>query len=238
MAITAAEETLAVVHAWYGQRGDWRRVTELAGPEYIRHEPSATRVVTGEEIRDELNARGFVIQWEYEAFAEGDTAFVVWVAPGAPGGTLSGVQVYRVAGGRLVETWLSAIAPAVWPIRAAAGEGDPEANKELLRRWYAEMYGQRRFAELAPQLCGPVFIRHEATGTFELTAEEHGARLQRYYDSHPEGTSSWPYRAFASGDMVGVIVSGEGVPGSVQVWRVEDGRFVESWWAGVADVAW
>ncbi len=236
--MASTEETLAVVHAWYGLRGEWNRVPELAGPEYIRHEPAGTRIVTGEEVRDELIARGFVVQWEYCAFAEGDTAFVLWLARDTPSGTMSGVQAYRVAEGRMVETWLSAVAPVEWPIPASVGEGDPEANKALLRRWYGEMYRERRFEELAPQLCGPVFTRHEASGTFEVTAEEHGARLDAHYRAQPDGISSWPYRAFASGDLVGVIVDGENVPGSVQVSGVADGKFVESWWAGVAQVNW
>ncbi len=90
-----AEDTLRVIHDWYGMRGDWTRVPELAGPEYIRHEPAGTRTVTGEQVREELNARGYTIQWEYNAFAEGDIAFVTWVARDTPRGDMSGVQAYR-----------------------------------------------------------------------------------------------------------------------------------------------
>lgn len=236
-----AEDTLRVIHAWYGMRGDWTRVTELAGPEYIRHEPAGTRTVTGEQVREELNARGYAVQWEYNAFAEGDIAFVTWVARDTPRGDMSGVQAYRVAGGKLVETWLSGIAPVAWEL-CPVGKGDPDANKALLRRWYEEMYEQRRFAELAPQLCGPVFTRHEASGTFDVTAEEHGARLAEAItarDRREGRTQMVPdYRVFAAGDRVGVIATARSNGSYVQAWRVENGKFVESWWPGFAQVNW
>ena len=236
-----AEDTLRVIHAWYGMRGDWTRVIELAGPEYIRHEPAGTRIVTAEQVREELNARGYLIQWEYNAFADGDIAFVTWVARDTPRGDMSGVQVYRVDGGKLVETWISGIAPVAWELRPV-GEGDPDANKALLRRWYEEMYEQRRFAELAPQLCGPVFTRHEASGTFDVTAEEHGARLAEAIaarDRREGRTQMVPdYRVFAAGDRVGVIATAPGNGPYVQAWRVENGKFVESWWPGFAQVSW
>lgn len=235
-----AEDTLRVIHDWYGMRGDWTRVPELAGPEYIRHEPAGTRTVTGEQVREELNARGYTIQWEYTAFAEGDIAFVTWVARNTPQGDMSGVQAYRVACGKLVETWLSGIAPVAWEL-CPVGEGDPDANKALLRRWYEEMYEQRRFAELAPQLCGPVFTRHEAEGSFNVTAEQHADRLATAVAAidAAEGRPTMipDYRVYAAGDRVGVIANARR-GGYVQTWRVEDGRFVESWWAGFAQVNW
>ncbi len=97
-----AEDTLRVIHDWYGMSGDWTRVTELAGPEYIRHEPAGKRTVTGEQVREELNARGYTIQWEYNAFAEGDIAFVTWVARDTP---QAGLTIYASRDGVIAERW-------------------------------------------------------------------------------------------------------------------------------------
>ncbi|MGD9933725.1 MAG: nuclear transport factor 2 family protein [Dehalococcoidia bacterium] len=244
----SSKETLRVVHEWYSlsSRGDWQRVRELAGPDYMRHEPSGTRSVSSETIADEVRqsfeTRG-PLRWEYDAFAEGDTAFVTWVARGAHAGDMSGVQAYRVADGRIVETWLSAVAPVTWTLHPSPDNaGDPEASKRLLRRWYEEMYEQRRFAELAPQLCGPIFRRHDANGTFNVTAEEYAERLTRGVVARDEREGRTrmitDYRVFAGGDRVGVIATSARQGSWVQTWRVEDGKFVESWFAGFAGVNW
>ncbi|MBK6561296.1 nuclear transport factor 2 family protein [Candidatus Amarobacter glycogenicus] len=235
------EDTLRVFQAWNDlvwARADWDRVPEFAGPRYTRHEPNGTRVVTAEEYAREIRARNpGPVRFDQVAFAEDDMAFVTWTRDGQQG-PVSSVQAYRVAGGRLVESWVSAAVPVAWPSAPPIGEGDPEANKALLRRWYEEMYAGRRFAELAPELCGPVFIRHEAAGTFEVTAEEHAERLQAKYGALPPGPVA-PYRALAAGDRVGVIGDDRGRQhGFVQVWRVEDGKFVESWFAGFAQADW
>ena len=129
-----------------------------------------------------------------------------------------------------------------WKARAKATVQKPKSpqlltdeSRAILRRWYEDMYAQGRYLELAPQLCGPVFVRHEGTGTFSATAEEHAARLQK-------GTGGsgrlFHYRVFAEGDKVGVI--GLSPNGWVQAWRVAGGKLVESWWVGarIAGAAW
>lgn len=245
-ATVTADETLRVLRDWSDlvwARCDWGRVPEFAGPEYTRHEPNGSRVVAAEELAQELQGRySEPVRFDDARFAEDDTALVTWTMHDRPGGPISGVQAYRVAGGKLVETWISAMAPVVWPSPPPIGEGDPEANKDLLRRWYEEMYEQRRFEELAPQLCGPVFTRHEATGTFDVTAKEHGARLATAVAARDADVGPTPlipaYRVFAAGDRVGVIADSGRTGSYVQAWRVENGKFVESWWAGFAAVSW
>ncbi len=242
----SADETLRVLRDWndlvWG-RCDWGRVPEFAGPEYTRHEPNGTRTVAAEDLAREIRGRySEPVRFDYVAFAEDDMAFVTWTMLDRPGGPISGVQAYRVAGGKLVETWISAMPAVVWPSPPPIGEGDPEANKRLLCRWYEEMYEQRRFEELAPQLCGPVFTRHEASGTFDVTAEEHGARLATAVaarDAEVGATAMISaYRVFAAGDRVGVIADSGRTGSYVQTWRVENTKFVESWWAGFASVSW
>lgn len=241
------EDTMRVVEAWYdhASRGEWERIPGVAGPAYTRHEPDGTRVVTGDEyaaeIRDQLQKRG-VLRWEPTAFADGDMAFVTLVARGTPTGDISTVQAFRVADGKLVETWISAIAPVAWPRPAPIGPGDPDANKRLLRRWYDEVHEQRRFAELTPQFCAPIFTLHDATGTFDFTAEEHGQRLADAVAARDAREGRTPlvagYRAFSAGDGIGVIATAPGSGPYVQAWRVENGKFVETWWAGFAQASW
>ena len=44
--------------------------------------------------------------------------------------------------------------------------------KAVLSRWYDEMWSQKNFA-LVPEIAGPVYTRHEANGTRQVTAEEY-----------------------------------------------------------------
>lgn len=108
-----AKDTLRVLQDWNDlvwARSDWGRVPEFAGPVYTRHEPNGTRTVAAEDLAQELRRRrSEPVRFDYVAFAEADMAFVTWID--RPGGPISGVQAYRVAGGKLVETWLSAMAP-------------------------------------------------------------------------------------------------------------------------------
>ncbi|MCA9822264.1 MAG: hypothetical protein KC470_06635 [Dehalococcoidia bacterium] len=240
-------ETLNAVNRWYALAGtgQWQRIPEAAGPTYTRHEPAGTRVVTADdyarEIGEQVAQRG-VLKWEYSAFADNDIAVVVLRALGTPRGDISTVQAFRVADDKLVETWVGPFAPVAWPLPGDVGEGDGDANGRLLRRWYEEMYEQRRFAELAPELCGPVFTRHEAAGTSDVTAEEYGARLASSVGQRDEVEGRTPlienYRVFTSGDRVGVIGTSGRRGSYVQVWRVKDNKLVESWWSGFAGVNW
>ena len=110
-----AEETKAVLRRWYDEMWSQKNpdlVTELAGPEYVRHEPNGTRTVTAAEYQEQL--RTFMPNMDvqdlrYEMVAEDDRVVAIgsWQLNGAK---QTWVQCFRVANGKLVETWLSGIA--------------------------------------------------------------------------------------------------------------------------------
>ena len=110
-----AEDTKAVLRRWYDEM--WSRkepalVTELAGPDYVRHEPGGTRTISAQEYRGQLEAmmpKLDVQDLEYDLIAEGDRVVAIgsWRLNGTP---QNWVQAFRVENGKLVETWLSGIA--------------------------------------------------------------------------------------------------------------------------------
>ncbi len=245
--MTQVEENKAVVHRWmyemWAER-NWDLVPELVGPEYVRHESDGTRVVTAEQYRDQLRENvgeqgpdGYA---QVDMFGEGDKVVVIWsVESPAP---VSSVQVYRVADGKLVETWYSRIVQGYawrWDRTVSAADVSPADSKAVLQRWYGEVYEKRQI-ELVPELAGPTFRRHEfdqprrgVSAEFEMTSAEYQNTLEAFI---PEGGLSVEYEVIAADDKVAVIASaviGSGRVHYVQAWRVAGGKFVESWFAGV-----
>ncbi len=164
-------------------------------------------------------------------FGEGEFVFAIFSARYGERDE-SNVEAYRIENGEIVESWTPPRAPVRWEWTPTDGKGDTEATREVHRRWYEEMYREGRYFELAPRLCGPVFIRHESTGTFSATAEEHGKRLQEAFGGR---SLRLTYRSFAEGDKVGVIGVGDQRFGNwLQTWRVAGSKLVESWSRGTA----
>ena len=111
----SAEESKAVLRRWYDEMWSQRNadlILELVGPTYTRHESGSTRVVTAREYRDQthgLMQSVKISDMQYALLAEGDMVVAIgsWKFNGQEWGW---VQAFRVAEGRLVETWLSGIA--------------------------------------------------------------------------------------------------------------------------------
>ena len=106
----------ALLRRWYDEMWanlDFEKIPDLAGPNYTRHDVRGTRVVTAAEYRDELlPMKG---QWEISDFhyflmAEGDyvTAIGTWKINASM--QWDWVQTFRIEEGKLVETWLPAMA--------------------------------------------------------------------------------------------------------------------------------
>jgi hypothetical protein len=113
----SAEESKAVLRRWYDEMWSKKNtdlIPELAGPEYVRHEPGGTRTVTAEEYREQtaqVAADWSITDLRYSLVAEGDKVVAVgsWKINGEP---MDWVQAFRVEGGKLVETWLSGVGKA------------------------------------------------------------------------------------------------------------------------------
>ena len=115
------ENNKSLMHRWYDEMWtpcNFDLITELAGPNYTRHDLMGTRTVTAEEYRDSLKA--FASEWEiskFNYFLMAEKNFVTsigsWVVNNVDGQGGSAqwdwVQCFRVENNRLVETWLPAM---------------------------------------------------------------------------------------------------------------------------------
>jgi len=125
-----------------------------------------------------------------------------------------------------------------------------ERNKAVLRRWNDEMYANRRW-ELMPELAGPLYIRHDSTGTYTVTIEEHMKTVKELYGGLEkiQESEEGEYELIAEGDKVCVLSWFKGyrkggesdldLYNCVQLFRLEDGKIVETWFPGfVKNVEW
>ena len=118
------EEVREIMDRWFQVWNERRLdlVTETLGASYTRHEADGTRSVTAEQYRDEIAATQKRIpdvhfQVHDEAITD-NTIWMRWTRTGTNAETgemttRAGLQIYRIADGRIVETWL-AVSDSDW----------------------------------------------------------------------------------------------------------------------------
>jgi hypothetical protein len=104
--VSKEEDNKALMRRWYDEMWanlDFARIPELAGPIYTRHDLRGTRSVTAKDQWE-------ITDFKYFLMAEGDyvTSIGTWKINGKM--QWDWVQTFRVEGGKLVETWLPAMA--------------------------------------------------------------------------------------------------------------------------------
>ncbi len=209
---------------------------------FARHGADGTRTYTPAEYASLLNGVPFfsdgkpVPRSQIEVFGEGDTVFAIFSLTAAATDE-SSVEAFRLAGAKIVEAWIPPSAAVRWEWTPSDGKGDTEVTREVHRRCYDEMYGEGRYAELAPNLFGSGVISHGPTGTTLLSAEEGGRLASDFGQGAPARLT---YRAFAEGDKVGIVGRGQRGANWVQAWRVREGKVAETWYPNFTarDVDW
>jgi predicted ester cyclase len=127
-AAPGAEASPAILARWLDDvwlQGRMDVVPELVGPTYVRHEGSETRTVTPAQYVEEITAirqrMPDVRFMLHDCAAIGDRIWSRWTMVGTSAQTGQRVrrmatQIYRIASGRLVETWMLMLpADAAWP---------------------------------------------------------------------------------------------------------------------------
>ena len=107
-----------------------------------------------------------------------------------------------------------------------------EQSAAVLRRWYDDMWAKKDFA-LVPELAGPLYTRHETSGTRVISAEDYRDSLLAHTDADIRDLR---YHLIAEGDRV-VAIGSWTFNGDqwdwVQAFRVEGGKLVETWLSGI-----
>lgn len=223
--------TTRVVRSWVQQSlaGDFGGADTLLAFPVTFHDVSGTTVLSRVEFIDRLvsqrRQRGEPHLAQLEVFGERDKAFVIYSAESSGGGE-SAVRAYRVAEGRIAEEWRGPTAEGLRWSWEPAEDGDPESNRRVLARWYEEIYPTGDWQSV-PQVVGAAFLRHEDR-EFTMVPEEYAQRLRGLFDL--TGPLRFDYEVVSAGDKVAVIAHGSRGRGYLQVWRVREGRLVESWW--------
>ena len=122
-----------------------------------------------------------------------------------------------------------------------------DLNKATVLRWINEMYGEKHW-ELMHELAGPFYTRHEPTGTQTVNIEEHVKRIKDLY-GETEKNPNDAYQSielFAEGDKVCIIGKGKfyrkgednnlDLYNWLQVFRLKDGKIVETWFPGFVKI--
>ena len=260
----------AILHRWYQEVYNQKKLSlmpELAGPEFIRHEPEGTWITSIKEHMKRVkgmfeSGKTTAGSRDYELIAEADKVAALGVGYDLHGEVVYyWLQVFRFENGKLVETWFPGYVRGVdWgEILHASYAGHEkestsavsrERNKAVLRRWWSEMYAEHRFEAMMSHLAGPEYIRHELTGTWTATIEEHLERIKKLYPTgdtvqRPQISSE----LIAEGDKVAGYGTmrgyraggrdGNDVYSFVQLFRLRAAKIVETWFPGwVKDVAW
>ncbi len=109
-----------------------------------------------------------------------------------------------------------------------------EDSRQVLARWYDDMWFPQKW-QLVTELAGPIYTRHETSGTSQVTAEEYQQVVRSVCESVV--ITNGRYRLVAEDDRVAAIGSWE-VDGKqwdwVQMFRVENSKLVETWLTGIA----
>jgi hypothetical protein len=97
--------------------GDVELVREICGDPLVRHAPGGRTELSHDEqverIRADLATHAPRFTWDVLAGDERD-AVLVWNCARAGGGTLSGIEVFRVQDGRITDVWNAPYAEEAW----------------------------------------------------------------------------------------------------------------------------
>ena len=107
----SAQENKALVRRWYEEvqvGGRFELVPEFLAAEYVRHEPWGTRTVSPEVYTQELagiRKRQGQPEVTHDLVAKDDKVAGLFDMRFPSGDRFPTVQIYRVADGKLAETW-------------------------------------------------------------------------------------------------------------------------------------
>jgi predicted SnoaL-like aldol condensation-catalyzing enzyme len=108
-------------------------------------------------------------------------------------------------------------------------------NRATLRRWYDKMWAECD-SSLVPKIAGETYLRHDITGANNaMTSEQYGEMVG--IGTTGSTVIDFSYCLIAQGDYVGsigrMLFDGDRQWDWVQLFRLEDGKMVETWLPGM-----
>lgn len=238
----------ALMHRWYDEMWsnmNFALIPDLAGPVYVRHHSlAATDHIPAEQyvrLAGAAEPGGKVVDFNYRLVADGDYVGSIGRMVFSSGHEWNWVQMFRIADGKLVETWLPGMGgndPRTYPRPQMAWVGTevPEmgpaiGNKAILKRWYDDMWAKCDF-DLIPEIAGPIYTRNDTGGPHRAyTAEQYRDTLKAVGKDWK--ITDFKYFLISEGDLVIAIGSWKMGAGRqwdwVQAFRIEHGKMVETW---------
>ena len=214
-------------------------VKELAGTNYVQHDTSVPAGADGQiKLFSDIKAKipGAVATVKHTA-ADGDLVAVHWQASATPDKETTGeaiVDLYRVAGGKLVEHW-----DAVQQVPATTASGNSlfsdvyrypngaptisEAQEETNKQFAVNAYRTLFSGDLTilDKAWDPLYFQHNPQ------AGNGAAELKKMLQGAPAGGTAPRFaNTLADGDLVWVF--GADLP-AVDIFRVANGKIVEHW---------
>jgi len=239
----------AVLEHWYDHmwgRTDFDLIPDIAAPKYLRHDMTgANNLMPAEAYRDMLKpALGHleVLEFQYYLVTEGDYV-------GALGRfILEGdrqwdwVQVFRVADGRLAETWLTGMGGTdtlgfPHPRNAWTGEEFPanppamNAAKQCVLDWYGFLLAPGSAGSASDYLAAELRVHDQLDGDRTVTAQQYLDELRELM----RASSVSDFRHFMI-EQDGVVfatcsarLDGDRQWDWVQAFALEGGRIARTW---------
>jgi steroid delta-isomerase-like uncharacterized protein len=241
---------------FWNQR-DVGAINELYSTDYLGHDPNGLHGATLEEFKQ--SAAGLFIAFPDfhltidDEVAEGDKVVKRWTVTGTHRGelmgipptekniTITGVNFYRIADGKIVETWWSSDALGMltqlgvippmgredftWgaPSAVTGDPGDLVANKDIVHRYIEEVWNQKNL-DVLDELMSTDVINH-SPARYELGLEAHKQVMSTYLTGFPdihttaddiiaEGdkvVNRWTATGTHQGELMGVPATGKKV---------------------------
>ncbi|MFV8817894.1 hypothetical protein [Haliea sp. E17] len=219
----------AVLEHWYDHmwgKTDFDLIPDIAAAKYLRHDMTgANNLMPAEDYRDMLkpNIGHLEVQeFEYYLITEGDYVGALgrYILEGDR--QWDWVQVFRLADGRLAETWLTGMGGTdalgyPHPRNAWTGEEFPEAlplnpAKQRVLDWYAFLFAPTDAARAEDFLAAEIRVHDQLDGDRRVTAAQYFDEMRTLMRSE----SASDFRHF--------LIEQDGVVFATCSCRLDDGR--------------